>query len=148
MRNILTIAAACGLAVGAAACSGYDEDEAGYNNAANASGYAESDGVGNYAGGAGGGNAAGTAAAGGWPAGSRIVVEDGVTYRIEPGGTRVVLGPADSRIVVENDTRFRVDPSGTRVRIDDSGAEIRVGPEGTSATIPVGGNTSVTVNTQ
>lgn len=150
MRNILAIAAACGLAAGAAGCSDYDKDEAGYDNAANASGYAEGEGAGNYAGGAGagGGNYAGAAAAGGWPAGSRIVVEDGVTYRIEPSGTRVVLGPADSRIVVENGTRFRVDPGGTRVRIDDSGAEIRVGPEGTSATVPVGGNTSVTVNTQ
>ncbi len=75
----------------------------------------------------------GTDAAGGtettrvvFPAGARIVEENDVTYRIDPDGTRVVLGPTESRIVVEDDVRFRVDPDGTRVRIDPRGAAIDV----------------------
>jgi hypothetical protein len=134
----LTISAAVGvLSVSLAAC-GYNEE---YNNAAygneayNESGANYSAEGGNYAAG-GGGNYAGTAAAGAaWPAGSRIVVENGVTYRIEPGGARVALGPGDSRIVVENGVRFRVDPNGTRVRIDSSGADISVGANDTTVNV-------------
>ena len=61
-----------------------------------------------------------------FPRGARIVEENGVTFRIDPDGTRVQLGPDESRIVVENGTRFRVDPDGTRVRIDPQGATIDV----------------------
>ena len=68
------------------------------------------------------GNAA--AAAGAWARDSRIVEENGVTYRVDADGTRVALGPNESRIVVENKVRYRVDPDGTRVRIDDRGGAI------------------------
>ena len=135
MKRLVTAASLGAIGFGLAACSDYDRNEAAYNEA-NASAYAEGEG-GNYAEGA-GGNYSGTAtASAGWPAGTRIVVEDGVTYRIEPGGVRVALGPSDSRIVVENGVRYRVDPGGARVRIDESGAEV---------SIPVDAN--VTVNTQ
>lgn len=82
-----------------------------------------------------------------WPAGSRIVVEEGVTYRVEPGGTRVRLGPDDSRIVVENGTRFRVDPDGTRFRIDEQGAVVSTTDEGVTTDVRVGDDPSVEVNT-
>ena len=139
MRTLMTAAAVAALSFGAAACNNYDDTNQAYANEANAADYADNAvGTGNYD----------TAAAGGsWPAGSRIVVENGVTYRVDPGGTRVALGPNDSRIVVENGVTYRVDPGGTRVRIDDSGAVVTVGPGGVDATVPVGGNTSVTVNT-
>lgn len=61
-----------------------------------------------------------------FPAGARIVEESGVTYRIDPDGTRIRLAPTESRIVVEDGTRFRVDPDGTRIRIDERGAAIDV----------------------
>ena len=61
-----------------------------------------------------------------FPRGARIVEEDGVTFRIDPDGTRIRLGDADSRILVEDNVRFRVDPDGTRVRIDPEGAEIAI----------------------
>lgn len=70
------------------------------------------------------GNTAGTATAAAWPATSRIVVEDGVTYRIDASGPRVRLGPNDSRIVTEGGVRYRVDPDGTRVRINPEGLRI------------------------
>jgi hypothetical protein len=74
--------------------------------------------------------ATGTAAAASFPKGARIVEEKGVTYRIDPDGTRVTLGDTDSRIVVEDGVRFRVDPDGTRVRIDPEGVAIDVdGPD-------------------
>ena len=66
------------------------------------------------------------AASGSFPQGSRVVEEDGVTFRIDPDGTRVRLGTGDSRIVVEDDIRYRVDPDGTRVRIGPDGAQIEV----------------------
>ena len=142
MRKFATAAAIAALSIGAAACDSYDEGNNAYDNAAGDAGYADN--------GAAGGNsdAAGGATAGtSFPAGSRIVVENGVTYRIDPGGARIALGPDDSRIVVEDGVRYRVDPGGTRVRIDDTGAVVSVGADGVDATVPVGGNTSVTVNT-
>ena len=66
--------------------------------------------------------AAGTAST--YPKGARIVEEKGVTYRIDPDGTRVTLGENDSRIVVEDGVRYRVDSGGTRVKIDDRGLDI------------------------
>ncbi len=134
MKRLIMAASLCGISFGIAACN-YNKE---YNNAAygneayNESGANYSAEGGNYA--AAGGNYASTATTG-WPAGSRIVVENGVTYRIEPGGTRVALGPNESRIVVENGTRFRVDPNGTRVRIDPSGAEITVNPPATTTNV-------------
>ena len=75
-----------------------------------------------------GGNASGStaSAAAAFPAGTRIVEESGVTFRIDPDGTRVQLGPNESRIVVEDGVRFRVDPDGSRVRIDDQGLAVDV----------------------
>ena len=61
-----------------------------------------------------------------FPRGARIVEEDGVTFRIDPDGTRIRLGDADSRILVEEDVRYRVDPDGTRVRIGPDGGELEV----------------------
>lgn len=58
--------------------------------------------------------------------GSRIVEENGVTYRVDADGTRTALGENDSRIVVENGTRYRIDPDGARIRIDESGAAIDI----------------------
>lgn len=81
-----------------------------------------------------------------WPAGSRIVVEDGVTYRIVPDGTRVRLGPADSR-VVEDGVRYRVDPDGTRFRIDEQGAVVSTTEEGVTTDVRVGDDPAVEVNT-
>ena len=143
MKTLMTAAAITALTLGAAACKNYDETNEAYANGANAADYdANTAGAGDNYGP--GGNATANSS---WPAGSRIVVENGVTYRVAPGGARVALGPNDSRIVVENGVTYRVDPGGTRVRIDDSGAAVSVGPGGVDATVPVGDNTSVTVNT-
>ena len=125
MRTLYLATAA--LSFGLAACGDYSENEAAYNN--DTAAYAE--GEGNYAAGADYGSTATTS----WPAGSRIIVENGVTYRIGPDNVRVALGPDDSQIIVENGVRYRVDPGGTRVRIDDEGAEIRVDTDGVDATI-------------
>ena len=144
MRKIALAAAVAALSIGAAACDSYDDANEAYANDANAA-YADNGAAaGNYDAASG---AAGATASGAWPAGTRIIVENGVTYRVDPAGVRVALGPNDSRIVVEDGVRYRVDPGGTRVRIDDTGAAVSVGPGGVDATVPVGGNTSVTVNT-
>lgn len=134
MRKFTLAAAAAALSIGVAACDARDDDTV---NVVNADNVAD-------AGGSGAGDGGAAAA---FPEGSRIIVENGVTYRVDPGGVRVALGPGDSTIVVEDGARYRVDPGGTRVRIDDSGAVVSVGPGGIDATVPVGGNTSVTVNT-
>ena len=59
-----------------------------------------------------------------WPAGTRIVEEDGVTYRVNPDDTRVEIEDGSYRIVVENGVRYRVDAGGVRHRIDDDGLDI------------------------
>jgi hypothetical protein len=59
-----------------------------------------------------------------WPAGTRIVEEDGVTYRVNADDTRVAIEDGSYRIVVEDGVRYRVDASGTRHRIDDDGLDI------------------------
>ena len=123
MKRFVSAASLGPIALGLIACGSYEKNEAAYNQA-NAT-YSEQ-----------GGNYSGTATATtSWPTGSRIIVEKGVTYRVEPGGTRIELGPNDSRIVLENGVRYRVDPSGTRVRIDPSGAEIIVNPPGTAVNV-------------
>ena len=130
-------AAICGLtALGISACSDYDSENQAYAEGANDA-YAE--------GAQAGGDYAGGTAASGWPEGTRIVVEEGVTYRIEPGGARIRLGPGDSRVLVEDGVTFRVDPDGTRVRIDPQGAEIRAEPGDVNVNA---GDTSVEVNNQ
>ena len=94
------------------------------------------------------GNYASAGAASSWPEGARIVVENGVTYRVDPDGARVALGPNDARIEVVDGVRYRIDPGGARVRIDDEGVAVRVDPSGVDATVPAGENTAVTVNTE
>jgi hypothetical protein len=59
-----------------------------------------------------------------WPAGTRIVEEDGVTYRVNPDDTRVEIEDGSYRIVVEDGVRYRVDAGGVRHRIDDDGLDI------------------------
>jgi hypothetical protein len=140
----LILTAACATTTLALALAGCDYNKQDYNEA-NASYNAEGS---SYEGSAADYNAATSATASSWPEGARIVEEGGVTYRIDPGGARVRLEPSDSRIVVENGVRYRVDPGGTRVRIDDTGAIVSVGPDGVETTVPVSGNTSVTVNSQ
>ena len=132
MKRFILTATLGPISLGLATCGSYEENEAAYNDS-NAA-YAEEGG--NYGAGAGGNYSGTQTASADWPAGSRIVVEDGVTYRIEPGGVRVALGPSDSRIVVEDGVRYRVDPAGTRVRINDSGAEISVSPGSVTVNTP------------
>ena len=139
MRNLLAATAlASGLAL--AACDydqgDYNDDNASYN----------AEGV-DYNGTAGGGYNTTPTAGSAWPEGARIVEEDGVVYRVDPGGARVRLESTDSRILVEDGVRFRVDPDGTRVRIDDEGAVVRVDGDDIDATVNTG-ETSVSVNTQ
>lgn len=113
-----TLPLAAALVLGVGACSDYDQDNASYAEGANAT-YDEANATGT-------GYAEGTRMASAWPEGARIVVEEGVTYRIDPGGARVRLGPGDSRIVVEDGVSYRVDPDGTRIRIDPSGVAVRI----------------------
>lgn len=127
-------AATCALTVALAGC--YQDDE--YNNAAEYNAADANYSAGNADYDAAGGNGYASATPGNWPEGARIVVENGVTYRIDPGGARVTLGPNDARVEVVDGVRYRIDPGGTRVRIDDQGATIRV---------PVSSDTSVEVNT-
>ena len=136
MRNRMIVAT---LLVGStlAACGDYSENEYNEANAA----YEEQ---GNYDAAAGGAGY-NTTAAGGWPEGARIIEENNVYYRIDPGGTRVRLEPGDRTILVEDGVRYRLDPGGTRVRIDDEGAVVSVGPDGVEANVPAG-DTGVVVN--
>lgn len=128
MKPIYLATASVGLGLSLAACD-YNRNEAAYNN--DSAAYAEN--AADYPEGATGANYA--TSAGAWPQGTRIVVEDGVTYRIGPDGVRVALGPNDSRIVIEEGVRYRVDPDGTRVRIDEQGVVIDVDSGGVSATV-------------
>lgn len=122
--NKLTLTAVLGAScLAIAACGGGEAD---HNNMAadNMSSAAEAEGAAGAEGNAGtGATAAGSAA---FPAGARIVEENGATWRVDADGTRVRLGDADSRIVVENGVRYRVDPGGARVRIDEKGLGIDV----------------------
>ena len=138
MSKLALTASVAAAALTLAGCGeAYDGENEAYANEAyegdNATAYAE------------GGTAGGTATS--WPEGSRIVVEEGVTYRIDPGGVRVRLGPNDSRIVVEDGVRFRVDPDGARIRIDEEGAVIRATDEGVRTDVRVGDDPSIEVNT-
>lgn len=120
-------------ALGLAACGDTGVENA--NEAADAADNVAADGT---ADGAGAADANG--AAGAWT-GARIVEENGVTFRVDPDGTRVALGPNDSRIVVEDNVRYRVDPDGTRVRIGDDGLQVDVdGPDVDLPDVDVGVN--------
>lgn len=141
----LILAATSALATLSLAACDYDKQD--YNEANAAYNAEGAEGYANQGAAAGGSYDGAAAAAGSWPEGARIVEENGVTYRIDSGGTRVRLEPGSSYIVVEDGVRYRVDPGGARVRIGTDGAVI-VGDDGVRATVPVGGNTSVTVNSQ
>lgn len=85
-----------------------------------------------------------TTAAADWPAGTRIVQEGDVVYRVDPAGTRVAIDDGSWRIVTEGDDRYRVDPAGTRVRIDDEGLDLEgaaSGPDIPGVDVDVGRNT-------
>ena len=90
-----------------------------------------------------------TAAAADWPTGTRIVEENGVTYRVDPGGTRVALTDEGWRSVTDNGVRYRVNPEGTRIRIDDNGIDVT--PDIPGVDVDVGtnkkGNLDVDVST-
>ena len=84
-----------------------------------------------------------TTASADWPAGTRIVEEGGVTYRVDPGGTRVAIDDGSWRIVTEGDERYRVNERGTRIRIDDDGLDldgVASGPDIPGVDIDVGTN--------
>lgn len=99
------------------------------------------------------GSAETSASAGGgtWPAGTRIVEEDGVTWRVDPDGTRVRLDQGGARIVVENGVRYRVDPGGARFRIDERGIAVDLERPDVDLDVPATNVTirppEVTVNT-
>jgi len=79
-----------------------------------------------------------------WPTGTRIVEEDGVTYRVDPAGARTAIEDDSWRIVTEGDTRYRVDPNGTRVEIDAEGMDLEgaaSGPDVPGVDVDVGRNT-------
>jgi hypothetical protein len=59
-----------------------------------------------------------------WPAGTRIVEENDVVYRVNADGTRVEIEDDSYRIVTEGGVRYRVDAGGVRHRIDDDGLDI------------------------
>ncbi|HYD23609.1 MAG TPA: hypothetical protein VEB68_02350 [Croceibacterium sp.] len=97
---------------------------------------------------------AATTASADWPAGTRIVEEGGVTYRVDPGGTRVAIDDGSWRIVTEDGVRYRVDEGGTRIRIDDDGLDldgVATGPDIPGVDVDVGendqGNLDVDVST-
>ena len=130
---------ATALCLGAAACGQSGNDQAAKDgNDATAAGEATAPA------GAGGTQTASAA----FPSGARIVEENGVTFRVDPDGTRVHLTPADSRIVVDNGVRFRVDPDGNRVRIDERGAAINVDLPDVDVGINEKGNPDVDITNQ
>ena len=99
-------------------------------------------------------DAAATTASADWPAGTRIVEEGDVTYRVDPAGTRVAIDDNSWRIVTDNGTRYRVDPAGARIRIDDEGLDLSgaaSGPDIPGVDVDVGtnnkGNLDVDVST-
>ncbi len=120
MKRFALIAAMGASCLAIAACS--RDDSAANNSYDNVSATESAGAEGADANGAGAG--AGAAASNAFPKGARIVEEKGVTYRIDPDGTRVALTETDSKIVIEDGKRYRVDPDGTRVRIDDRGLSI------------------------
>jgi hypothetical protein len=130
-RSIATMGAAL---VALAACGGYEKNEQAYdegNAAYTEGGEGYGDGQRNAA------YSAGAATI--LPEGTRVVVENGVRYRVDPAGARVRIGDDESVIFVEDGVRFRVDPDGSRVRVDDDGD--------VDANIRLGDNVAVDVNT-
>jgi len=137
MRGLGMTAFCSVLAFGLAACGKSDKAVTNTTVTTNQAGTGAAPGDMGAAGGA-GATTAGANSGSAWTEGSRIVVEDGVTYRIDRAGARVRLEPGDSRIVVEKGVRYRVDPGGTRVRIDDRGAAVRIGDSTITGNAPNG----------
>lgn len=136
MRKLLFIASLGVASLGLTACGDRDvESNASANTSGTPASAAES---GDTA--SGGSTAAGTA----FPKGARIVEDNGVTFRVDPDGTRVRLAPTESRIVVEEGVRFRVDPDGSRVRISEEGLEVDLDDD---VRVRVGDNPAVEINT-
>lgn len=120
--NRFTLLAALG-AASLAGCGDYDRNEAAYDDKADVA-YGAGEGEAAY--GAGQGNAAyASRPATNLPEGTRVVVEEGMRYRIDPGGARVRIGDDESVTFVEDGVRYRIDPGATRVRVDEQGVEIR-----------------------
>ena len=143
MKRVFLTAALGAAALGLAACNNNEADD----NAALAEGNDTAVTTGDA-------NGAATSTASAdpdWPRGTRIVEDNGVTYRVNADGTRVRL--EDVRIVTENDVRYRVRSDGTRVRIDDDGLDVDLdGPDIPGVDVDVGtnrdGNLDVDVNTK
>jgi hypothetical protein len=97
------------------------------------------------------GAAGATSADAAWPRGTRIVEEAGVTYRVNPDGTRVEIAGNEWRIVTEGETRYRVGTGGVRYEIDDDGADLDGAPDGGDPDIDIGtnedGNLDIDVST-
>jgi hypothetical protein len=82
-------------------------------------------------------------AASDWPSGTRIVEQGGVTYRVDPAGTRVAIDDNSWHIVTDKGARYRVDPTGNRIRIDDEGLDLHgaaSGPDIPGVDVDVGTN--------
>ena len=86
-----------------------------------------------------------------WPSGTRIVEENGATYRVNPDGTRVEIADGEWRIVTEGDTRFRVGPNGARFEIDENGEDLDGAPDNGRPDVDIGtnedGNLDIDVST-
>lgn len=151
MKKLISTAALAAACLGLAACGDTGNENAA--NGANAAGEENGTAAGGEAGGTAGGNgSAGAAAGGDWPAGTRIVEENGAVFRVNPDGTRVRIENDDVRIVTENGVRYRVNREGTRVRIDERGVDVDLdGPDIPGVDVDVGtnrkGNLDVDVNT-
>jgi hypothetical protein len=142
MKRLIFAGALSALALTVSACGDNDADDTA--TADDTSAMADSTAAGGAA----------TTASADWPKGTRIVEEKGVTYRVDPGGTRVAIDDGSWRIVTEDGTRYRVDPAGTRIRIDDEGGDIEgiaSGPDIPGVDVDVGtnnkGNLDVDVST-
>jgi hypothetical protein len=118
---MIAAAGATSLALGA--CGDRYGDEAAYNDQGNAAYDATAEGTAGQEGDV----YAGTATT--LPEGSRVVVEEGVRYRVDPGGARIRITDEVPIIYVEDGVRYRVDPGGTRVRVGPDGVELEVRDE-------------------
>jgi hypothetical protein len=109
MKKLIMTSTLGALALALSACNNTDDDAA---TADDTAATAEAD------------TAAATTADADWPAGTRIVEEKGVTYRVNTDNTRVEIPAGGYRIAVVDGVRYRVDASGTGHRIDDEGVDI------------------------
>lgn len=119
MKKLILSAAISALALTVAACGDNDADDAADTTVVDTADTATT------------ADAGGAGAAGGmaaedpnWPRGTRIVEEDGKTYRVAADNTRTEITDGSWRVVTEGGERFRVDAAGTRHRIDDDGLDV------------------------